>query len=490
MRALFKTTAIIGASQVLVMMLQLIRGKAVAIFIGSEGVGVLGNTMAFTGFWQNALLLGFHFALLRFASEEIKENRVEVVRSLFSTTILVHLMTSFIGISVALILLKQISISLYQSQTFAFPLALVLLGLPFAMLRADIGNLFNAFNRVKVLGSINVLSALVGLVIIIPLIAWLSLRGAILSIPAQSAVMLLIVFYLYHRYLRPKLDMPRLAFSKPHALRMLKFGGANQVCILINSFSAYFLRALVTAQLLLAGAGIFNAGMRLGAYVLLVQSALGIYYYPKISTIYKDRQATIAEVNNVLRFYLLLLTPVLVGIIVLADLLIRLLLTREFLPVLGILGWILAARFFEVIQSILSTPFFIMEKYKIYLSITIAFNAVLVASTYGLLIRFGLLGAAIAQGVAYALLFVLSYIGAYKVFGFRMRSVNWILLSSALGLLAMASYMSHLGWGVRGVSVGAVLVWLGLAVRKREWREVMRYLRTCLSKIAVILRRE
>jgi len=489
-RALFETAAIIGSSQVLVLVFQLVRAKIIALIIGPEGVGVLGNTMTFMSFWENALLLGFHIALLRYASERVKENRLEQVRLLFSTTILVHLVTSVIGVGVALVLLKQINMSLYQTQAFSFVLAIMLLGVPLRLLRADIGNLFNAFNMVKLLGAINVLTALVGLAIIVPLIAWLSLKGAILSVFAQSAAMFLISLYLYHRYLRPKLGLPHLAFSRPHAFSMLKFGGTNQVAILINTFTGYFMRVLVTARLLLGGAGIFNAAMRLGSYVLLLQSPISIYYYPRISTIYKDRQATVVEVNDVLRFCILLLTPVLVLILTLADLVIRLLLTAEFLPVMGILGWILAARLFEVTQAILNTPLFIMEKYKIYLSITTIFNVALLAGTYWLLPRFGLLGAGVAQGIAYALLFVLGYVGAYNVYRFSMRPGNWALLTSALGLLALAAYGSYQGWAFRAIPLGAVLVWLGLAVRKQEWRGLRGYLQAQFARIVQVFRRK
>lgn len=490
MRALFETTAIIGGSQVLVLLLQLVRGKVVAVIIGLEGVGVLGNTIAFMSFWENALLLGFHIALLRYASERVKENRLEQVRLLFSTTILVHLVTSVIGIGVALIFLKQINMSLYQSQAFSFVMAIVLLGVPLRLLRTDIGNLFNAFNMVKVLGMLNVLTALVGLVVIVPLIAWLSLTGAILSVFAQSAAMFLITLYLYHRYLKPQLGSSHWTFSKINAFSMLKFGGTNQVAILLNTFSGYILRSLVTAQLLLGGAGIFNAAMRLGSYALLLQGPLGIYYYPKISTIYKDRQGTVAEANDVLRFAIILLTPLLVVILTLADLVIRLLLTAEFLPVMGILGWILAARLLEVIQAILGTPLFIMQKYRIYLTIFAVFNVALLASTYWLLPGFGLLGAGVAQVIAYALLFAFNYAGAYNVYGFRMRPGNWALLLSALGLLAVAAYGSQQGWVFRAIPVGAVLVWLRVTVGKQEWKELWLYLQAQLVKIAQVFRRK
>jgi O-antigen/teichoic acid export membrane protein len=488
MRALFETTALMGAAQIVALALQLFRGKAIAVLIGPEGAAVVGNTMAFVGFWGNMLLLGLHIALLRFGSESVKNNRLDTVRLLFSTTIRIHLLVSVMGVGVGLAFLSRIGMSLYQTQALSFPLALVLIGLPLQMLQVDIGNLFNAFNLVKAIAAVQVLAALAGLVLVVPLIAWLSLNGAILSLFAQSVVMFLIAVCLYKRHLAPRLGPPCWEFSKPYAVRMLKYGGANQLAILVNSLTAYLLRTMVTSHLLLTGAGLFNAAMSLGSYTLLLQSASSIYYYPKIAALYTDHQAVTAEVNNVVRFYTILLTPILVGVLVLARPLILVVLTDQFLPIQAILVWILTARFFEVLQGVITIPMFIMEKYKVYLGITMLANGALLAATYMFLRHFELLGAALAQAVGYALLLALSYVGARWTYAFKLRPTNLLLVGTALGLLAVSGYMGTLSWLLRVIPIGVVLVWMGVAVRKSEWIGAARYLRAAMTRVAGALK--
>lgn len=489
MRALFETTALIGAAQVVSLALQLLRGKAIAVLIGPQGTAVLGNTMAFINFWQNMLLLGLHIALLRFGSESVKNNRLDTVRLLFSTTIRIHLLVSIIGVGVGLAFLGRIGMTLYQTHALSLPLALVLLGLPLLLLKTDIGNLFNAFGLVKAIAAVQVLAAVAGLVLVVPLIAWLSLSGAVLSLFAQSVVMFLIAVWLYKRYLAPRLGLPCWEFSKPYAVRMLKYGGANQLAILVNSLTAYLLRTMVTSHLLLTRAGLFNAAMSLGSYILLVQSAASIYYYPKIAALHMDHEAVTAEVNDVIRFYTILITPILVGVLVLAQPLILVVLTDQFLPVQGILAWILTARFFEVLQSVINIPMFIMERYKVYLGITMLANGALLAATYMFLRHFELLGAALAQTVGYALLLTLSYAGAHWTYAFKMKSTNLFLVGTALGLVAMSGYMGTLSWPFRVVPVGTVLAWMGIVVRKSEWSGAARYLRVAAKRVAGALRR-
>ena len=163
MRALFETTIAIGVSQVVIIIIALVRNKIIAVFVGQEGIGVMGYTLSMAGFLENFLLLGFQVALLRYASEKVRESKLEQVKLLFSTTLFVHLLVSVIGISVALVFLKQINVSIYQSEIYSSLVAIVLLGIPLTLFRRDIVNLLNAFSSAK---SFILSNSLIGLVIL------------------------------------------------------------------------------------------------------------------------------------------------------------------------------------------------------------------------------------------------------------------------------------------------------------------------------------
>lgn len=481
MKKLLHTTVIIGSAQVLVILLQIVRIKIIALIIGPEGIGVLGNTLAFIGLLENICLCGLHIALLRYSSEGASKKKFNQVSKLFSTTVIIHLFVSTSVILCSLLFLKQINVSIYRSQAFLSVSIFALLSLPFMILRRDFANLFNAFNKVKLLGKIKIYAALSGLATIVPLIYYFGLKGAIFSIFAAAVIMFSIIFCWYKKYLANIIKIKKSFFLKRGGARMFKFAGAHQASLIIHSLSAYLLRVFVTAKFLLAGAGIFNAAMSIGGYLLLTTSPLQVYYYPKLSSIYKNGRETKTEVNNVLRFFLILLTPAIVCILLFADIVIKLLLTDAFLPVRTILLWILIAKFFEILKAIVGLPLWVMEKFKISLSVVTIFNFILVGLSYILLKNFGLIGMAFALTIAYGLLFIFWSIASFKVFGFRIKTTNILLLITSLALFGLANWLGNYNLVARIFALVVLSIWLLMVVKKREWVTLFGYLKNKLK---------
>jgi len=477
MRKLFHTTVVIGFSQVLIILLQIIRAKLVALLIGPAGVGVIGNTYAFISVLENICFLGFHTALLRYASEKISEKKYEETGRLLSTAFFIHIFISSLGIVIALLFLQKINISIYQNLNFLFVSIFALLAVPFAILYSDLANLFNAFNEVKILAKLNIFPAIISLCSIVPLIIIFGLKGAIITIFVESLLMFLVGFYFYRRYFADRIKIKKSFFSKELALKMFKYGSAFQIAIIINSVAAYFLKVMVTTKLLLAGAGIFNAALSIGGYLLMLQTPLGIYLYPKISSIYKDGQETKTEINQMLRFFLILLTPIIICVLLFSDIVIKLLLSKAFLAVGSILLWILIARFFEVLQYLIGLPLFIMGRFKTYLGIVTTFNIVLVGLSYIFFKKFDLLGVAIAQSISYALLFILYFVAARRTFNFKFEWNNIFYIISALCLFIMTNYFRNYDLVHRVIPLLITLFWLILVIKKREWVALGNYLK-------------
>jgi len=477
MNKIFRTTLIMGSSQICVIAIQIVRAKIVALIIGPAGVGVLGNTFVFLSLIENLCFLGIHIALLRYASEEISEKKYKETSQLLSTAFFIHILISSLGIVVVLLFLQKINISIYQNLNFLFVSIFALLAAPFVILYSDLANIFNAFNEIKILGKLNVFPAVIGLTSVVPLIIIFGVKGAIISIFVESVLMFLVGFRFYKHYLAGKIKIKKRFFSKKLALKMFKYGGVNQLAIIINTLAAYFLRVFVTSKLSLSGVGVFNAAAGIGSYLLTLQSPIGIYLYPKISSIYKDKQETGVEINNILRFFLIILTPLIIGILIFSDILIRVLLSREFLAVKTILLWILLVNFFQILQSIINTPLFIMEKFKIYLGVNTIFNLTLISLSYIFLYKFDLVGMTIAMSIAYGLSFIFWLIASAMVFRFRVKKENYLLLCTALALAFLTNWSKKLSLLIQLLVISITLLWLLVVVKKTEWIALNNYLK-------------
>ena len=484
MKKLFHTTVLIGLSQVLMVLLQIMRAKFIALLIGPTGAGVIGNTSVFMGVLENLCYFGFHIALLRYASEKISEKNYNDAGKLLSTTFLIHIALSFLGIAISLIFLQQINTSIYQNQNLLFVSIFAILSAPFAILYGDFGNLFNALNNVKVLAKLNVFPAIVSLCSIVPLVFVFGVKGAVISFFFESLILFLISLFVYKRYYADKIKIGRSLFSKTLALKMLKYGGVFQINIIINTIAAYLIRILVTAKLSLAGAGIFNSALSMGSYLFMLQTPLSIYLYPKISSIHKDKRETAGEINRILRFSLIILIPAAVCIILFSDIAIKLLLSKAFLAIVPIIVWILIARLFDILQLLIGLPLFIMERLRTCFSITVIFNVILVGLSYALLEKFGLMGVAAAQGVSYILLFALYLVAARKTFGFQLDRINVYYIISGLCLFAVSGYFKEFNLIWRLVPLSVTLIWLVFGVKRREWVFLFNYAGQYLPFIA------
>jgi O-antigen/teichoic acid export membrane protein len=251
---------------------------------------------------------------------------------------------------------------------------------------------------------------------------------------------------------------------------MMRFGGSSQLAILVGSFSAYFFRLIITALLGLSGAGQLGAALTLGGYVMLLQLALATYYFPRMSSIYKDPEAMRSEVGSLLRWILLLTIPACVALLLVPELVVRILLTEQFMSITRLLVWILAARVLELLQSVVIAPLLVMGRYRIYIAVISLSHVLLLALTLALVPRLGLLGAAIAQTISYGALFLSSLAVAHRVYGLGVRPRLILTLASGMILVAGAGLALQVSIPVRMLAVPLLAVWVFSFVTRSEWR--------------------
>lgn len=469
MATLFKTTAIIGTTQFFVLLVQIVRAKIIALLLGPEGVGVIGNTIVFLSVVENLCYLGLNTALLRYASENISQNKFESTGRLFSVAIIIHSVISSIIIVILFLLSPQINMSIYGSMAFWPIFLFVIFIIPFDILKSDFGNLFNAFNNVKLIGKLDLYSAIIGFFVTVILISLFGLSGAIASLFFNAFIMFILTYYFYNKQYSNKVLIRKSLFSMGYVVKMVKYGGINQLMIVINNFSSYLLRIFVTGRFLLEGAGIFNASMSIGSYFTMLQAPIIFYLYPRISSVYKNERETEYEINKSLRFFSVLFTPAAFVILLFSDVLINVMLSSSFLSIKTILVWIFIAKYFEIMQGIITIPLFIMEKYKVYLLLNICFNFILLVSSYFLLGAYGLTGMSIALSGAYALYLIFGIIASGIVFNFKMDKENFIIILTSIVLLIISWGSSFVALEYRFIVLSVILIWLNIFIKKSEW---------------------
>ena len=131
---------------------------------------------------------------------------------------------------------------------------------------------------------------------------------------------------------------------------MVKLGVAFVVAAAIGSASEVLIRAFLNVEGGLDDVGFYNAGYMITiTYAGMVFSAMESDFFPRLSAVNQDVAKTNETVNKQMEVSLLLLSPMLVALMMMLPVLIPLLFTSEFLPVVGMAQVAILAMFFKVL---------------------------------------------------------------------------------------------------------------------------------------------
>lgn len=342
-RSIFKATSIFGGVQVFNILISLIRGKALAILIGTAGMGLNGLLMSGLNLISTISGLGISQSAVRDIStahgsgDEIKVRRVYTVfrRWIWFTAGLGMLLT--IGLSSVL---SKLSFG-DGSHTWSY----VLLSgtFVFGALAGGIYTLLRGIRRIKDLALANVLGALAGLAAALPIFYIWGIQGVVPAILVTS-----LVTYLVSLYFSKKVNIKTIALGWHETFaegkEMVQLGISLSITVLMASAATYALNAYITRVGTLSDLGLYSSGMTIvSSYVGMVFTAMGTDYFPRLSAIIHNEKRWQELVNQQSELVILILGPLLTLLMASAPILIRILLSAEFMATIPFLIWAVLA---------------------------------------------------------------------------------------------------------------------------------------------------
>lgn len=140
------------------------------------------------------------------------------------------------------------------------------------------------------------------------------------------------------------------------AYYFLKFAIVSSVTGLISTGTTLLLRTMLIHHGGMKEAGIFDVAWTLSYnYLMILLGSLGTYYMPVLSSS-KDLGERKMLIERVLRLMLFLTVPLITFVIFSKTLIINILYSKEFLPAVGIIQWMLIADYFKAISWVFAIP--------------------------------------------------------------------------------------------------------------------------------------
>ena len=331
-RSVAKGTALMGGVQVFNILINVIKGKLVAMFLGPAGMGVVSLLTSSTNVVQQFSSLGLNLAIVKeIAGAESTEKRnliIAVVRKLL-------ILTAILGSFLTVILSPWLSEWSFGDKSYT--VHFVFLGVMVFFMTASNGeaSILQGAHTIKRLAYSSLVGSSVGLLVGVPLYYFFGQDGIV---PAMIALSLAtFAFYRYHS--GKEFGKISLRFSwkeqSPFVKSMIAFGFISMISTLLGTFANYGVNAFVRYHGALHDVGLFQAANSItNQYVGLVFAAMSVDYFPRLAAVSNDTAKVNNAVNLQAEIVLLVVAPIVMVMILVAPLLIRILLTEEFL-VLG-----------------------------------------------------------------------------------------------------------------------------------------------------------
>ncbi|MFD1614193.1 O-antigen translocase [Gelatiniphilus marinus] len=397
---LIKVTALKTAAILTRIIAGILTSKAIAVFIGAEGLALIGNLRNFVSSVQSVAILGFYKGAVKYIAA-YKDNIVRLSKILstvyyigFASSIIVSLLCYFNAESINNIIFPNYNNYAYVIKIFAIVL-------PFYALNMFSFSIMNGFSKYKILIVINIIGQILGASIALLLIYQNNIDGALISVViAESLVFLItLVGIVNRRSLIPLIQVRQVS------LGYFKRLGSYSVMALFSAvllpLVALAIRSYIIDNIGYKDAGFWEAITRISKYYLmLVSSLMALYILPRFSEIDTVKEFR-KEVFGFYKTIIPLLALALFLIYVFKPYIVTFVFTEAFKPVEDLFMWQLLGDFLKVLALVIAYQFLAKKMFWHYI-ITEAFLIIIlyIASIYFIDI-FGVKGAVIGHFVSY-----------------------------------------------------------------------------------------
>ena len=454
-----KFTGLFGGVQGLNVLIGLVRNKFVALLLGPGGMGLVSLFNTTVQLISQATHLGISFSAVRHISEYYDADNTEKVAHYVKVVRGWCLLTALLGMLVCIVLGPFLS-----STTFSWgnhTLHFILLAPAIGMIAITGGEtaILKGQRKLGALALVQIVAALASLVISIPIYYFFWQAGIVPVIVLMAFVTMCATMWF-------SLRLFPLQFGGTYGIlgegmEMVRLGVAFTLAAVIGTAAEMLIRSYLNVVGDLDVLGLYNAGYMLTiTYAGMVFSAMETDYYPRLSAVQHDIQATNETVNRQMEVSLLLVSPMLAALIIALPVVVPLLFSQEFLPVVGMAQVAALAMYMKVLT--LPVAYITLARgYSLsYLFLETSYFVVFVILIFFGYRYWGLFGTGVAITLAHVFEYLLVNGYAYKKYGYRSAATvyGYAIVQVALGLLVYILTLvadGYLYW-----AVGALVVML------------------------------
>jgi O-antigen/teichoic acid export membrane protein len=437
MRNLFHAAAFTSLSTLVTLVVGIARTKVVAVSIGAYGVGLSSQVYTALSLSSTLVSTGFANAIVRGTAADQTARDVAHASTLLATGYASVLVLAGAGMLVLLAGHAFVADSLFGNNAPVIALIALAVAAPFSAIASLEQAVTQGLKGVRLLALANSVAAVLGLLLVWPLVAVFGIAGALAHIGIFSVATCLVNLWARHRAAR-ETGFAVTPFASP-SLRALKklvsYGSANAVAGIVTTANLLFVRSYIINVLGVDQNGIYQVLWAIPAQsVSLVLNTLSFYAFPLISGLRGAAEVNDA-INTSLRFTLATATPLLVTLVMLSHPLVVLLYSPEFSPAATLLPLQLAGDFLKAIVWALGLSLLGRGHLVAFTTLDVVWSVVFTGCTLLLTPHVGLSGAVISYVLAYGVHALATFTYQWFKEGLRLTGANLRLLACSSAVI-------------------------------------------------------
>lgn len=404
-RQMIKSTSIFGGVQFLNILISLLKSKFIALWIGPTGVGMIGLFNAAISLISGFTNVGLETSGVKAISASEKEPDL-LIRE-FSVIKRLAWISGIVGALVLAFLSPILSKISFGNENYTLAFVFISLTLLFRQLTTSNLVLLQGLSKIHFLAKANLYGGLLGFLISLPLYYFLKLDGIVPSILFSSMAAMFIAYYF-----GKKINVGIVKLTNKEVImegkHLILLGFSLSLIGILTTLSSYLVQVFIGNYKGISEVGFYSAAITiLNTYVGIVFTAMATDYYPRLTKICSDNIQVKKMVTEQSVIAVLLLTPIVVCFLLFAPNVIRLLYSKEFLPIVPLICWGILGMILKAVSWSMGYILIAKGDSKLFIRTSIGFNTVFLLTNISGYYFYGLEG----LGITFLANYIIHFFG-------------------------------------------------------------------------------
>ncbi len=481
---IMKATSIFGGVQIIQILVQIIRSKAIAILLGPAGMGINSLLSSTLGLMQGLTNFGLQTSAVKNVAEANSSDDARPVALIVTVLKRWVWLTGLLGTLLTLLLSPWLSKLTFGNSNYTLAFVWISISLLFRQLSVGQMTILQGLRKLNYLANANLSGAFLGLAVTVPMYYLWGVDGIVPAIIATSVINMFLSWYFSRKVKLETITVSRME-TWNEGKQMLTMGFMISLSGLMTTGTAYLLRIFISNFGSLDDVGLYSAGFAIiNTYVGLVFSAMGTDYYPRLSSVAECNLKAKQTINQQAEITMLILAPILVVFIVFIRWVVVVLYSNQFTAINGMIQWAAMGMYFKAISWCIAFVFLAKGASKLF------FWNELLANCYILLLNVlgyhvgGLNGLGISFVITYFIYLIQVYIIAKKHYNFIFTFHFAKIFAIQIMIGTITFIVVKLTTGLIMYSTGSILLILSSLYSLRELNKRLN-LKELVTQIAI-----